>query len=169
MVSLTNARILQSELSSIRELCVAGQKYYALATLDDVLKTIYPEEPVPEVTELPNGQTFKALVEAPKKSPSDMNAKAMPEKKETSSVSAPMVKKDTVKTPVHAAPVLNSNRKDAILKLIKDKGEVSIKDISQNFYDCSEKTIQRDINALVEEGRVRKQGDRRWSRYSIGK
>jgi hypothetical protein len=62
-------------------------------------------------------------------------------------------------------------RKHKILDLIKDvsiqtgKKEVSIKDISSAFSDCSEKTIQRELNALVANGQIKKIGEKRWSRY----
>lgn len=55
-------------------------------------------------------------------------------------------------------------RTDKILSLVKGK-DVSIKDISNAFTDCSEKTIQRELNALVAKGQVKKIGEKRWSRY----
>jgi len=58
-------------------------------------------------------------------------------------------------------------RRECILKLIKDKNEVSIKDISLHFPDLSEKTIQRELVAGVFDGILKKSGDRRWSRYSM--
>lgn len=66
------------------------------------------------------------------------------------------------------------DRTNKILSIIKDKnnlpnGElgVSIKDISLSFTDCSEKTIQRELNSLVLKGQLKKTGAKRWSRYSI--
>jgi hypothetical protein len=59
------------------------------------------------------------------------------------------------------------DRTDKILALIKDKKEISIKDISQAFTDCSEKTIQRELNSLISKGHLKKTGAKRWSRYSI--
>ena len=159
MVSPSNARILQGELTSIRELCKVGQKYYSLTTLDDVLKTMYPEETaIGQIA--PNGQR-----EQPTINMSVVEQKI--ENKNTALVSPVAIKTNTVAV-VHTETV-NTDRKDAIVRLIKDKGEVSIKDISKNFGNCSEKTIQRDINALVAEGTLSKTGDRRWSRYSIKK
>lgn len=58
-----------------------------------------------------------------------------------------------------------SDRKTRIVQLIKGKKEVSIKDISSSFTDCSEKTIQRELNDLVLNGQIRKSGEKRWSRY----
>lgn len=69
------------------------------------------------------------------------------------------------------SPVLSlTDRKDRtekIMSLIKDKKEVSIKDISLAFTDCSEKTIQRELNNLVSKGQLKKTGSKRWSRYAI--
>lgn len=58
-------------------------------------------------------------------------------------------------------------RRDRILDVIIDKQEVAIKDISDIVSDCSEKTIQRELNDLIKDNKIKKTGDRRWSRYSI--
>jgi len=57
-------------------------------------------------------------------------------------------------------------RVNKILSLIKDKREVSIKDISTAF-SCSEKTVQREVNDLIYKGQIKKTGSKRWSRYSL--
>lgn len=59
------------------------------------------------------------------------------------------------------------DRREAILSVIRSKGTASIKDISTVIRDVSEKTIQRELGALIDLGTVRKQGERRWSTYSI--
>lgn len=59
------------------------------------------------------------------------------------------------------------NRRNAILKIIKDKKEVTIKDISIIIGDCSEKTIQRELSTLVEDGVLKKVGEKRWSKYML--
>ena len=58
-------------------------------------------------------------------------------------------------------------RRTRILKLIKDNGEVTIKDISSHFPELSEKTIQRELVSLTETNILKKTGERRWSRYSL--
>lgn len=60
-----------------------------------------------------------------------------------------------------------SDRKSQIVSIVKDKREVSIKDISDIIKDCSEKTIQRELISLVESGVLIKEGERRWSKYRI--
>lgn len=59
------------------------------------------------------------------------------------------------------------SRRDTILKLIRDKKEVMIKDITSVISDCSEKTIQRELMSLVSLGVLKKVGNKRWSRYSL--
>lgn len=59
------------------------------------------------------------------------------------------------------------DRREAILSVISNKGNASIKDISTVIRDVSEKTVQRELLALIEAGMVLKQGERRWSTYSL--
>ncbi len=60
-----------------------------------------------------------------------------------------------------------SDRRQVILKLLKDSKVLSIKEFSKQIKDCSEKTIQRELLALVQEGVLNKKGERRWSTYSL--
>ncbi|MFT5280617.1 MAG: putative transcriptional regulator [Flavobacteriaceae bacterium] len=62
---------------------------------------------------------------------------------------------------------IRAERTRAILQVVKDKKKVSIKDISEIILDCSEKTIQRTLNELIDKGLVAKEGDKRWSTYSL--
>ncbi len=61
----------------------------------------------------------------------------------------------------------SSSRKERIMDIVRDSDGVGIKDISLVITDCSEKTIQRELMSLIEEGLVRKEGERRWSRYFV--
>lgn len=63
--------------------------------------------------------------------------------------------------------VKRNKRRDSILALLQDKPELSIKDIKAVITDCSEKTIQRELVAMVNEGVLKKTGERRWSKYSL--
>jgi hypothetical protein len=60
-----------------------------------------------------------------------------------------------------------SDRRERIKTILEAKKEATIKDISEIITDVSEKTIQRELNAMIEENLVKRQGERRWSRYSI--
>ncbi len=58
-----------------------------------------------------------------------------------------------------------SERSTIILNYIREKKSVSIKDIGKVVRGCSEKTIQRELAALIERGLIRRVGKRRWSQY----
>lgn len=63
--------------------------------------------------------------------------------------------------------VKRSKRRSVIINLLKKRKEVMIKDIVPLIDDCSEKTLQRELGALVDENVLKKRGDRRWTRYSL--
>ncbi len=58
-----------------------------------------------------------------------------------------------------------SARQDTILSFINDRKSAVIKDIVSLFPDVSEKTIQRELNTLIDTGRITKRGSKRWSIY----
>lgn len=60
-----------------------------------------------------------------------------------------------------------TDREGKILKLIEEKKDISIRDIVSYFSEYSQKTIQRNLAALVEAGKIKRTGEKRWSRYSI--
>lgn len=60
-----------------------------------------------------------------------------------------------------------NERQILILNTIRAKGELSIKDLTTVIKGCSEKTIQRELISLVNSGDLLKNGERRWSRYSV--
>lgn len=60
-----------------------------------------------------------------------------------------------------------SDRRTIILALIKQKPALGVKDFVKSIPDVSEKTIQRELLAMVSEGLLVKKGERRWSTYSL--
>lgn len=60
-----------------------------------------------------------------------------------------------------------SNRQSIILSFLRKKREATIKDIIEVIKDCSEKTVQRELNYLISKGVLKRVGVRRWSKYSI--
>ncbi len=68
--------------------------------------------------------------------------------------------------PASVTPVGN-DRRVRITTILGAKGEATIKDISEIINDVSEKTIQRELNAMIDENVVKRQGERRWSKYSL--
>ena len=48
---------------------------------------------------------------------------------------------------------------------MKNNRFIMIKDIMKLMKDCSEKTIQRELNSMVTENIIKREGTRRWSKY----
>lgn len=63
--------------------------------------------------------------------------------------------------------VKKTSRQEAIVNILKGQSNLTIKDFSKVIKDCSEKTIQRELLELVDKGVIKKEGERRWSRYSL--
>lgn len=59
------------------------------------------------------------------------------------------------------------SRRERITEVIKDKGNATIKDIALEITDCSEKTIQRELISMIKDNLIVREGERRWSKYSI--
>lgn len=59
-----------------------------------------------------------------------------------------------------------SDRREQIVTILKARGTATIKDIANVIKDVSEKTIQRELNAMIEDNIVQRHGERRWSTYS---
>lgn len=60
-----------------------------------------------------------------------------------------------------------SNRQEIIISLLKKNKELGIKDFVSSISNCSEKTVQRELATLISKGLIRKEGEKRWSRYSL--
>ncbi len=63
--------------------------------------------------------------------------------------------------------VKKSQRQEVIVSLLQKNPSLTIKDFSKIIKDCSEKTIQRELSELVAQNVIKKEGERRWSRYSL--
>ncbi len=82
-------------------------------------------------------------------------------------------KKEVVPINKHSVdkPKARSNkgteRVQTIIDFITKRGSASTGDVAQLITDCSSKTLQRDLNKLVQDGVLIKNGEKRWTRYSI--
>ena len=77
--------------------------------------------------------------------------------------------REVIKDQIGAKSLGRNSRQDSIISFIRTHGEVSIKDVSDTIPDVSEKTIQRELLALVAAGVLEKHGQRRWSTYRIAR
>lgn len=60
-----------------------------------------------------------------------------------------------------------SDRRGKIIEIARRLPGFSIKDIAKEVPGVSEKTIQRELLQMVQEGVLKKEGERRWSRYTL--
>jgi len=78
------------------------------------------------------------------------------------------VTKDIPQTPRPSKKVESKNeRQEAILKVLSHKNRLSVKDFTDTIKGVSEKTIQRELLSMVSLGVLKKEGERRWSTYSL--
>ena len=75
--------------------------------------------------------------------------------------------KDISEQPEGTVALKKNNRQSVIFGLLKKKGEIMIKDVTPMIPGVSEKTIQRELLSLVKQGILRKEGEKRWSKYSF--
>ncbi len=84
-----------------------------------------------------------------------------------SGISAPSMLKGQKLKVFGAVSVKKNTRQSIIISILKRKREIMIKDVSPLINGCSEKTIQRELMAMVKAGILKKVGEKRWSRYSL--
>lgn len=72
-----------------------------------------------------------------------------------------------IETGVKSQRAPHTSRRDVILTLLKKSGPLGIKDVASHLTDCGEKTVQRELSALVNDGILAKEGEKRWSKYRI--
>lgn len=71
--------------------------------------------------------------------------------------------------PERRAPASQNTRAEEILSVLGAQGQLGIRDISAGLPTYSEKMIQRELKRLVDLGRVKKMGAKRWSMYTLAK
>lgn len=79
------------------------------------------------------------------------------------------VKREAVSLKESKSAKLNhdSPRAKTVLSVVRKGGRVSVKDVAAVVSGVSEKTLQRELLSLVSQGVLKKEGERRWSRYSL--
>ncbi len=76
-------------------------------------------------------------------------------------------KRSHVRPSGYIGNVAKNERRAAIFNLLREKKEITVRDLATVVTDCSVKTLQRELLQLVDEGILNKEGERRWSRYSL--
>lgn len=138
-------------------------------TLESIFeKQIQNEASIPQESEQPAQK--KVIEKAPEKQSlylgsSVVHTPKAPIIKDTAYTSADTDKKDLKE--FGAVAVKKNSRQSVIISLLKRKKEIMIKDVSPLIDGVSEKTIQRELLAMVSQKILKKEGEKRWSRYSL--
>ncbi len=104
---------------------------------------------------------------------SSEDTKLVPKIKDISSVHSVLMKHAQVVPGQNGQQLASSfqmkkySRREQILALFVKGVDVSIKDIAARIKGCSEKTIQRELNALLYDNVIERIGEKRWSRYIL--
>lgn len=77
------------------------------------------------------------------------------------------IPKGDISSDAHLVYSRLTDRGERIKTVLEAKPEATIRDIAEVITDVSEKTIQRELNSLIDKGQVMRQGERRWSKYSV--
>ncbi len=59
------------------------------------------------------------------------------------------------------------DRRSIILSLINERGAITATEVAKVISNYSQKTIQRELLSMVKNGSLKKEGERRWSKYSL--
>lgn len=150
-VSLMNYSVLQREL----------------AVLMDSLQNMHPET-VGNGTTMLSQDFFNVPAPIPPH-PSSVNYSAPQSYSTKGQYRTPTPVKDNRMAQVSKDSIKDTkdSRHENIIKLLKAGKPLGIKDFAREIKDCSEKTIQRELLAMVEKGVLKKTGERRWSLYSL--
>lgn len=62
---------------------------------------------------------------------------------------------------------ISTNRRVVILDMVAKTGKVTVKEVATQIPDTSPKTLQRELMNLVEEGTLKKEGNKRWTVYTL--
>lgn len=84
----------------------------------------------------------------------------------TAHIAKPEIKAESKEKAVKSADSKDS-RQAIIIKILSKKGGLNIKDFLDSIKGVSAKTIQRELLSMVASGVLKKEGERRWSTYSL--
>ena len=184
MVSEMNIAILKKEFHSL--LTHIHAMIIEKSKSDPLLKSPFFHDEIDEIS-LPDIQHVKGIEEgimSLNEKTSVIGNQVSREtfiKDKTQSLKAPFLQSEPLQVQSAPVPQVNSHklkefgpvavkknkRQSIIINLLKRKKDIMVKDVAEVVHDCSEKTLQRELLALVSEGILKKEGERRWTRYSL--
>ncbi len=148
-IHTANAKLIESEYEALAERITGGGRLSPFVTSEDFLLPSMPEQ----------AESMAAL--GPTTTPLRQTLHLKDSKGQYKGQ-----QKQSLTSQGHAAHTEAADKRAAaIVAFVRKHAGSSIKNISRVIKDCSEKTIQRELALLIEQGLVEKRGERRWSVY----
>lgn len=164
LISDANAQVLVDEYLKILSRLAAPSVQGIVLSQDELLAEPVGNHPMPERPLLPS--SIDDLFGA--EDPGAYKGQQVRKRTQGQATSGARRLGTATHEPRPKAPSISvTDRSQRILAIVKAKGIVSIGDVSAVVTDCSEKTIQRELLALVDRGVLKKEGERRWSTYRL--
>lgn len=169
MVSEMNHAILRREFDTLLEIVISLEKAGRMGesvVLSDPFFAVFDSE-----TSARTGEKSAVMRSNPDLKPkeSERDAPSGGHKKDSGSDD---IKQDFSKGQYKGHSDVNDKkeiRKNLILSLLGRRDALTIREISAVIHDCSQKTVQRELQALVDQNVLNKAGERRWTRYFLPK
>ncbi len=172
MMSKMNHKIITSELKKLADFLTTSSANYSSAKIafePNLFDGNYNYTPDQNFNILPGSQNQNSVsTDFVKDIKDNNNGQKDVVVSETKNIEKEKTSVSKTSAPVKIVKDKN-NRTDIILSMLKSGVKLTIKDFAQNIKDCSEKTIQRELLSLVSKGILKKEGERRWSKYFIAK
>ncbi len=174
LLSETNHALLSQEFSKYLEIIgfPAGlEESNGRAVLSEKFFSTPPRDPQISAPDTDNSIKDKSFEREEKPPvPKGLQAGYLPQIRPETRVISDKSPQDDAEKPLKQFGVVSvkkNGRQSVIINLLKRKKEIMIKDVSPLISGCSEKTIQRELSAMVAAGILKKIGEKRWSRYSL--
>lgn len=156
LISSNNAHVIVDEVSRLAKDIRAHQD--ANQSGANLKKSFFVVDTLPQTNVLYKGH--KGQAETKMSFTHTANSTATPEVKKQN-VPATVPKQNKIESPI------KDNRTERIKAIVQEKGQVTIKDVADAFTGIGEKTIQRELQKMVATGVLKREGERRWSTYSL--
>ncbi len=163
-----NATVLKREFGSLLEYVNSASRKKKESPGRSSFSRSFFDVELPERRREADPAGLRTSVNDPSSSASKSFIPQQPElSSDRSSDEAPLKKRSHGRPSGYIGNVAKNERRAAIFNLLREKKEITVRDLATVVTDCSEKTLQRELLQLVEEGILNKEGERRWSRYSL--
>ncbi len=161
------AATTQEDVRSVRHELAALESRLRVASAAHYISAEYLEVFVHEIDSVQRGlrRYLEPVIKNPLYTDSTELVRVMTQQKRERRISAP--REQSAMVSVSGVSPATKSRRERVLDVLKEKGEATIKDITDVIKDCSEKTIQRELIALISDNTIVREGERRWSKYKI--